>query len=237
MSASSKGARTSANCRANQGKGERARPGQGRGVVLRSKLGKVHVNLGPAHRARRMLSRRNPDWRSASRKDLELRPEWISAAIADLAVRINVEINAAAAVTPINLVAMAILATPRQALAEARPRTPGRALSIAVARCAVRTAGHGHRRQRRANDSLRRNDGRAREAGARARRHHAHERRERGAGHLLSQQHPASVRHAVADRLLFREQRQHAHGRHPPLVWRVYPYIAAELFLRWTRRR
>ena len=32
--------------------------------------------------------------------------------------RINIEINAAAAVTPINLVAMAILATPRQALPE-----------------------------------------------------------------------------------------------------------------------
>src|SRR6202021_3807309 len=39
-------------------------------------------------------------------------------AIADLAVRINTEINAAAAVTPINLVAMAILATERQALPE-----------------------------------------------------------------------------------------------------------------------
>ncbi len=37
----------------------------------------------------------------------------------DLASRINIEINAAAAVTPINLVAMAVLATPRQALAEA----------------------------------------------------------------------------------------------------------------------
>src|SRR3984957_6911102 len=87
--------------------------------VLRSKLGKVHVNLGQPIALDELLSRRNPDWRSASRKDVELRPEWISDAIADLAVRINVEINAAAAVTPINLVAMAILATPRQALAEA----------------------------------------------------------------------------------------------------------------------
>ncbi len=43
---------------------------------------------------------------------------WIAAAIGELARRINIEINAAAAVTPINLVAMAILATPRQALPE-----------------------------------------------------------------------------------------------------------------------
>src|SRR3984893_11069026 len=86
--------------------------------VLRSKLGKVHVNLGAPISLDALLSLRNPDWRVAGREDLESRPGWISDAVGDLAARINIEINAAAAVTPINLVAMAILATPRQALPE-----------------------------------------------------------------------------------------------------------------------
>jgi glycerol-3-phosphate O-acyltransferase len=86
--------------------------------VLRSKLGKVHVNLGRPIALDELLSRRNPDWRAAARDDLESRSGWINDTIGDLAARINIEINAAAAVTPINLVAMAILATPRQALPE-----------------------------------------------------------------------------------------------------------------------
>src|SRR6202011_5448670 len=65
-----------------------------------------------------LLSRHNPDWRDARPNDWESRSGWISDAVGDLAARINIEINAAAAVTPINLVAMAILATPRQALPE-----------------------------------------------------------------------------------------------------------------------
>jgi glycerol-3-phosphate O-acyltransferase len=87
-------------------------------LVLRSKLGKVHVNLGEPILLDALLSKRNPDWRRARPEESESRPGWISDAVGDLAARINIEINAAAAVTPINLVAMAILATPRQALPE-----------------------------------------------------------------------------------------------------------------------
>jgi glycerol-3-phosphate O-acyltransferase len=86
--------------------------------VLRSKLGKVHVNLGQPISLDELLSKRNPDWRHAPADGSESRQGWISDAVGDLAARINIEINAAAAVTPINLVAMAILATPRQALPE-----------------------------------------------------------------------------------------------------------------------
>ena len=49
---------------------------------------------------------------------------------------------------------------------------------------------------------LRRIHGHARAAAAPARRHHAHDRRARRAGDLLPQQHSASVRHALAARLL-----------------------------------
>ncbi|MDP9082265.1 MAG: glycerol-3-phosphate 1-O-acyltransferase PlsB [Pseudomonadota bacterium] len=88
-------------------------------AVLRSKLGKVHVNLGEPIALDELLRRHHPLWRSAAPAEADLRADWIGEAVSDLAKRINVEINAAAAVTPINLVAMAILATPRQALAEA----------------------------------------------------------------------------------------------------------------------
>jgi glycerol-3-phosphate O-acyltransferase len=86
--------------------------------VLRSKFGKVHVNLGQPIVLDDLLAKHNPQWRSDRNVENETRAGWISDAIGDLAIRINTEINAAAAVTPINLVAMAMLATPRQALAE-----------------------------------------------------------------------------------------------------------------------
>jgi len=87
-------------------------------AVLRSKFGKVHVNLGQPIALDDLLHKHNPKWRCGPSQNDDSRAGWISAAIAELAHRINIEINAAAAVTPINLVAMAILATPRQALPE-----------------------------------------------------------------------------------------------------------------------
>ncbi|HXP25804.1 MAG TPA: glycerol-3-phosphate 1-O-acyltransferase PlsB [Steroidobacteraceae bacterium] len=86
--------------------------------VLRSKFGTVHVNLGQPIDLDELLQKHNPHWRSEPSESGDSRAGWIGHAIADLAVRINTEINAAAAVTPINLVAMAILATERQALPE-----------------------------------------------------------------------------------------------------------------------
>jgi glycerol-3-phosphate O-acyltransferase len=86
--------------------------------VLRSKFGKVHVNLGRPIALDDLLQKHNPNWRLGPAENDDPRAGWMGDAISDLAVRINTEINAAAAVTPINLVAMAILATPRQALPE-----------------------------------------------------------------------------------------------------------------------
>jgi glycerol-3-phosphate O-acyltransferase len=86
--------------------------------VLRSKFGKVHVNLGQPIDLDELLQKHNPHWRSEPSESDDSRAGWIGHAIAELAVRINTEINAAAAVTPINLVATAILATQRQALPE-----------------------------------------------------------------------------------------------------------------------
>jgi glycerol-3-phosphate O-acyltransferase len=89
--------------------------------VLRSKFGTVHVNLGEPIVLDELLAKYNPAWRDAPgcREEGGSPPRWVGEAIAELATRITSGINAAAAVTPINLVAMALLATPRQALGEA----------------------------------------------------------------------------------------------------------------------
>jgi len=86
--------------------------------ALRRRFGKVHVNLGEPIRLDALLSRHNADWRSVDPGDEESDVPWIKQAVDDLAHRIITGINAAAAVTPVNLVAMALLATPRQALPE-----------------------------------------------------------------------------------------------------------------------
>jgi glycerol-3-phosphate O-acyltransferase len=87
------------------------------GRVFRERLGRVHVNLGePIHLAA-LLDRHAPGWRE-QRFDDQDRPPWVATVVDELAVSIMRNINAAAAVTPINLLALALLATPRQAMLE-----------------------------------------------------------------------------------------------------------------------
>ncbi len=86
--------------------------------VMRSKFGRVHVNFGQPIALDDLLAKHNPNWNRENSENEDPRAGWVSQAIGDLAVRINVEINATAAVTPINLVAMAMLATARQAMPE-----------------------------------------------------------------------------------------------------------------------
>jgi glycerol-3-phosphate O-acyltransferase len=201
--------------------------------VLRSNLGKVHVNLGQPIALDELLSRRNPDWRSASRKDLELRPEWISAAIADLAVRINVEINAAAAVTPINLVAMAILATPRQALAEA-----DLARQVELYQALLRDAPYGPLVTVTA-DSGAQMIRYAETMGVLERQPHAlgDIMRMNAENAALATYYRNNILHLFAMPSLlaccFVSNASMRTADIHRLVWRVYPYIAAELFLRW----
>src|SRR5262252_557381 len=86
--------------------------------VLRQRFGKVHVNLGEPIALEEILDRHERDWR-ARRFDEETRAPWLAGAVDELAERIMRNINSAAAVTPVNLLALALLAMPRQALPEA----------------------------------------------------------------------------------------------------------------------
>ena len=82
---------------------------------LRDKFGKVYVNVGEPIDIEQVLERTRPDWRDAV-QGVDERPPWINGVIDDLGERIMAEINSAAAVTPISLLGMVLLATPKQAM-------------------------------------------------------------------------------------------------------------------------
>jgi glycerol-3-phosphate O-acyltransferase len=84
---------------------------------LKERFGQVHVNLGEPIVLAQLLDGFDRDWRTRAVDD-DVRLPWISAAIDALAVRVMRNINAAAAVTPVNLLAVTLLATPRQTLPE-----------------------------------------------------------------------------------------------------------------------
>jgi glycerol-3-phosphate O-acyltransferase len=87
---------------------------------LRERFGRVHVNLGePIHLAE-LLDAQASDWREhiAESEDPGRAP-WVGATVDAAAQAIMRNINAAAAVTPINLLAITLLATDLKVLREA----------------------------------------------------------------------------------------------------------------------
>ncbi len=86
--------------------------------VLREKFGRVHVNIGEPIYLEQLLEQSASDWRERG-VDAEGRAPWVSSVVDELALQVMRRINAAAAVTPIGLLAMSLLAMPRQAMAEA----------------------------------------------------------------------------------------------------------------------
>ena len=86
--------------------------------ILRQHYGKVAVNFGEPIFLDDILARHAPDWRERN-ADPEDKPTWINPAVAELAQRIQVNINRAADVNPVNLLALALLATPKHAMSEA----------------------------------------------------------------------------------------------------------------------
>ncbi|HET6604270.1 MAG TPA: glycerol-3-phosphate 1-O-acyltransferase PlsB [Xanthomonadaceae bacterium] len=84
--------------------------------VLRHRYGKVALNFGEPVFLDSMLARHVPDWRE--RTGIDSRPEWLNPLVEDLAEGIMTRINSAADVNPIALLALALLSTPRHAMAE-----------------------------------------------------------------------------------------------------------------------
>ena len=86
--------------------------------ILRQHYGKVAVNFGEPIFLDRVLAEHAPDWRERN-ADPEDKPTWINGAVEDIAQKIQVNINRAADVNPVNLLALALLATPKHAMSEA----------------------------------------------------------------------------------------------------------------------
>ncbi|MDE3209369.1 MAG: glycerol-3-phosphate 1-O-acyltransferase PlsB [Pseudomonadota bacterium] len=85
--------------------------------VLRQRYGHVALNFGEPIELTPLLDAASPDWRAAG-NDPEAKPEWLNGVVNQLAEQIQININRAADVNPINLLALALLATPKHAMAE-----------------------------------------------------------------------------------------------------------------------
>ncbi len=86
--------------------------------VLRQNYGQVVVNFGEAIPLSDVLAKHAPEWNGEALGE-EDKPAWLSDTIDVLADQIHVHINAAADVNPINLLALALLSTPKHAMGEA----------------------------------------------------------------------------------------------------------------------
>lgn len=80
--------------------------------VLRKRFGRVYVNFGDPIPLVDLLDAHSPDWREHDIRR-EDRPPWLQGMVRDLGSRILRGINEAAAINPVNLVATALLSTPR----------------------------------------------------------------------------------------------------------------------------
>ncbi len=86
--------------------------------VLKQNFGQVVVNFGEPIALNEVLAERAPDWDGQPVPDDE-KPAWLAGTVDALAQQIQVRINGAADVNPINLLALALLSTPKHAMGEA----------------------------------------------------------------------------------------------------------------------
>lgn len=85
--------------------------------ILREHYGKVTVNFGEPIYLDDNLAKHAPNWRE-ERENSEGKLPWLSSLVEDVAGQINININRAADVNPINLLALALLSTPKHAMDE-----------------------------------------------------------------------------------------------------------------------
>ena len=85
--------------------------------VLRSNYGQVVVNFGEPIRLGEVLAEHATGWDGSAVSDDD-KPIWLSNTVDALADRIQVNVNRAADVNPINLLALALLSTPKHAMGE-----------------------------------------------------------------------------------------------------------------------
>lgn len=85
---------------------------------LRQSFGKVQVNFGEPLPLATFLDRTVPDWQDDRSRALAGDSAWFTPAVRQLGEELSRAVNAAAALNPVDVLATALLATPRQALDE-----------------------------------------------------------------------------------------------------------------------
>jgi glycerol-3-phosphate O-acyltransferase len=86
-------------------------------AIRKQRFGSVWVNFGEPLKLAEFLDSEQPDWRSQQLAP-QYRPSWLNDTANHLAERIARHLNEAAAVNPVNLVALALLSTSKLALDE-----------------------------------------------------------------------------------------------------------------------
>ncbi|HRQ63983.1 MAG TPA: glycerol-3-phosphate 1-O-acyltransferase PlsB [Xanthomonadaceae bacterium] len=85
--------------------------------VLRHNYGQVTVNFGEPIHLDQLLDETAPGWRESPTGG-DSRPSWLNPSIDLLAWRILARVNEAANLSPVNLLALALLSTPKKAMTE-----------------------------------------------------------------------------------------------------------------------
>lgn len=85
---------------------------------MKKNFGRVYLTFGDAIDLNKYLDNKRPGWK-AEDHGADYRPEWTNEVVNDLAIDVVTQINKAAALNPINMLALAILAAPKQAMDEA----------------------------------------------------------------------------------------------------------------------
>jgi glycerol-3-phosphate O-acyltransferase len=85
--------------------------------VLRQRYGHVALNFGEPIELNPLLDAASADWRETT-LDADAKPDWLRKVVDGLAEKIQINVNRAADINPINLLALALLATPKHAMAE-----------------------------------------------------------------------------------------------------------------------
>jgi len=199
---------------------------------LRRENGHVHIAFGEPLLLDGVLDRVHSGWREDVGDD-GTRPAWFGDAVDEVANEILRRVNAAAAVTHVNLLSVVLLAAPRQAMLEADlerqlqlyidllrtfPYSPDMSVAARDGAEIIRRGeqmGLLERRKHPLGDVLRMAEQNA----------------------VLATYYRNNVLHLFALPSLvacaFLNNTTMRHEDIQRLVWRVYPYIRAELFLRW----
>ncbi|MGC4028868.1 MAG: glycerol-3-phosphate 1-O-acyltransferase PlsB [Steroidobacteraceae bacterium] len=195
---------------------------------LRENFGRVHVNIGEPIPLTQLLDATESDWRSQIGQ--EVRAADVKRAVDELAPRIMRHINSAAVMTPVNLLALVLLATPRQVMLEADllrqldfclrllRQAPYSERMTVTPLSPLEILGAGEKLQiveRRAGGMV-----------GVAPRHAASM-----AYYRNNVLHLLAIPSLLACCFLSNEALEE--GDLQRLAWRIYPYIASELFLRW----